>query len=173
MREKVRHLAFTGIFIAMSVVLTRFASLRIAIGGIEGIRIGFGTLPIILSGMLLGPISGALTGALADIIGFVLSPMGPYFPHFTLTSSLYGVIPGIVSLLPFHSKTLRTFCAVAIPQVGVGLFLTPYFLHTLFDMPWKILLVPRLVSVPLNTIAFTALILSLFRVPAFAAFGER
>lgn len=106
-------------------------------------------------------------------IGFVLSPMGPYFPHFTLTSSLYGVIPGVVSLLPFRSKTLRTFCAVAIPQVGVGLFLTPYFLHTLFDMPWKILLIPRLVSVPLNTIAFTVLILSLFRVPAFAAFGER
>lgn len=172
MREKVRDITFTGILIAMSIILSRFASMRITIGGVEGIRIGFGMLPVILSGLLFGPVLGALTGALADIIGFVLSPMGPYFPHFTLTAALYGTIPGLVSLSPLRPKP-RIFLAVAIPQVVVGCLLTPYFLHALFDMPWKALLVPRLISTPFNILFFTLLLLSLTRTPVFATLSER
>ena len=41
-----------GLFIALSVILTRIASLRIAIGSVEGIRIGLGKLPIILGGII-------------------------------------------------------------------------------------------------------------------------
>lgn len=173
MRERTREIAFIGILVAMSVVLTRFASIRITIGGIEGIRIGFGTFPIILAGLLFGPLLGALTGALADVIGFALSPMGPYFPHFTLTAALYGVLSGVFGHFPFRAKGLRLFLAVAIPQVGIGCLLTPYFLHTLFGMPWKVLLVPRLVSTPFNVLFSTLLLFSLSRVPLFAALGER
>lgn len=173
MRERTRDIAFVGVLIAMGVVLTRFASIRIAIGGIEGIRIGFGTFPTILGGLLLGPFPGALIGALADIVGFMLSPMGPYFPHFTLTAALYGLLPGLLVRLPLRSKTARLFLAVALPQVGVGCILTPYFLHTLFAMPWKVLLLPRLVSTPVNVLVYTILLLSLSRVPLFAALGER
>ncbi|MEN3202917.1 MAG: folate family ECF transporter S component [Atribacterota bacterium] len=173
MRERTREIAFVGILIAMSVVLTRFASIRIAIGGIEGVRIGFGTFPIILSGILFGPVLGALTGALADIIGFALSPMGPYFPHFTLTASLYGILPGILVHFPLRSRTYRIFLAVVVPQIGVGCLLTPYFLHTLFDMPWKVLLIPRLISTPLNVLFYVLLLFSLSRVPLFAALREQ
>lgn len=173
MHERTREIAFVGILIAMSVALTRFASIRIAIGGIEGIRIGFGTFPIILSGMLFGPVLGALTGVLADIIGFTLSPMGPYFPHFTLTAALYGILPGTLAHLPLRSRTCRIFLAVAVPQLGVGCFLTPYFLHTLFDMPWKVLLIPRLISTPLNILFYVLLLFSLSRVPLFAPLRER
>lgn len=173
MHERTREIAFVGILIAMSVVLTRFASIRVAIGGIEGIRIGFGTLPIVLSGLLFGPFLGALTGALADIIGFVLSPMGPYFPHFTLTAALYGILPGAIVHLPLRSRTYRVLLAVAVPQVGVGCLLTPYFLHTLFGMPWKVLLIPRLISTPLIVLLYTLLLLSLARVPLFALPKER
>lgn len=173
MHEKTREIAFVGILIAMGVVLTRFASIRVAIGGIEGIRIGFGTFPTILSGLLFGPFLGALTGALADIIGFALSPMGPYFPHFTLTAALYGALPGILVHLPLRSRTHRVLLAVAVPQVGVGCLLTPYFLHTLFGMPWKVLLIPRLISTPLTVLFYTLLLLSLARVPLFALPKER
>ncbi len=173
MRERTREMVFVGILVAMSVVLTRFASIRIAIGGIEGIRIGFGTFPIIFGGILFGPLLGALTGALADIIGFAVSPMGPYVPHFTLTAALYGALSGALSYLPVRSKGLRLFLAVAIPQTGVGCLLTPYFLHTLFGMPWKVLLLPRLVSTPINILFSTLLLLSLLRIPLFATLEER
>ncbi|MEI6157806.1 MAG: folate family ECF transporter S component, partial [Atribacterota bacterium] len=93
MKAETRSVVLQGLLIALGVILTRFASIRVSIGGIEGIRIGVGTLPIMMAGILMGPLSGSLVGCLVDIIGYALNPMGPYMPHFTLTAALYGFIP--------------------------------------------------------------------------------
>ncbi|MFH0926580.1 MAG: folate family ECF transporter S component, partial [bacterium] len=85
MRISSHKITTMGLLIAMSIILTRIASLRIAIGGVEGIRIGFGGLPIILGGVLFGPLSGGLIGAISDVVGYFINPMGAYMPHFTLT----------------------------------------------------------------------------------------
>lgn len=168
MKARTREMVFSGMLIALSVVLTRFASIRIPIGGIEGIRIGFGTLPIVVGGILFGPWVGGLVGALADIIGFSLSPMGPYLPHFTLTAALHGIIPGLFAFtLSFGSKEKRMIWGIVLAQVLVSGMLTPYFLHTIFGMPWRILLLPRLVTVPLHSAVYSLLALSLVRVPSF------
>ena len=92
MKVTSKELVLIGLFIAIGVILTRFASLRIPLGGIEGIRIGVGPLSILLAGIPFGPFYGSFTGAMVDIIGYILSPIGPYMPHFTLTSALYGLI---------------------------------------------------------------------------------
>jgi ECF transporter S component (folate family) len=169
MKIRIREIVFSGIFIALSVVLTRFASLRIPIGGIEGIRIGFGTLPIVLSGILFGPGVGGLVGALADVIGFALSPMGPYLPHFTLTAALHGVIPGLfVSTFRFLSREKRMVAGIVTAQIAVSGVLVPYFLHTIFGMPWKVLMVPRLFTVPIQIAVYTLLVLTLNRTATFA-----
>ncbi|MGQ9622327.1 MAG: folate family ECF transporter S component [Candidatus Caldatribacteriaceae bacterium] len=173
MQGKSQKIALAGMLIAMSVVLTRFASIRLTVGSVEGVRIGFGTFPIILGGLIFGPLWGGIVGALADVIGFSLSPVGPYFPHFTLTSALYGVIPGILALLPFQKRTAQLLWSVLLPQVGIGCLLTPYFLHTLFDMPWKILLIPRLVSTPLNIVFYAFLLFGLSRTPVLAPSAHR
>ncbi|MBU4228094.1 folate family ECF transporter S component, partial [bacterium] len=90
MKISSHKIATMGLLIALSIILTRIASLRIAIGGVEGIRIGLGGLPIILGGVLFGPLSGGLIGAISDVIGYFINPMGAYMPHFTLTSALTG-----------------------------------------------------------------------------------
>jgi len=136
---------------ALSVVLTRFASVRIAVAGIEGIRLGLGTLPNILAGIVLGPAYGALSGAAADIVGFMLSPMGGYMPHFTLTAALSGAIPGLVFLvLDRHLRVPPSVTAlgisVAAGTVLVSWCLTPYFLHTLFGLDYRAIVPPRLVA---------------------------
>lgn len=57
MRLKIstQKLVYMAFFSSLSIILTRFASFRFFIGSIEGIRIGFGGLPIIFSGILFGP----------------------------------------------------------------------------------------------------------------------
>ena len=50
-------------------------------------------LPLILSGLILGPKAGFWVGALSDILGYFLYPSGPYFPLFTLTQALTGALP--------------------------------------------------------------------------------
>jgi len=115
-----------------------------------------------------------MVGALSDVIGFALSPMGPYLPHFTLTSALHGLIPGIfASLLTTSSREKRIIWGIIGTQVGVSGLLTPYFLHTIFGMPWKILLLPRLFTVPIHIAVYTLLILTLARTPSFVSLARK
>ena len=85
-----------GLFISMSLVLKVMFEVYIPLAGIPALRINFANLPLMLSGMVLGPLAGFLTGAAADIINFIVKPGGPFFPGFTLASGLCGFIPGII-----------------------------------------------------------------------------
>jgi hypothetical protein len=80
-RTKTQRLSYQAVMVALSVVLTRVAGFRLAIGGIEGVRLGLGPLPLIMSGVLWGPAAGFFVGIVADIVGHVLSPMGSYMPR--------------------------------------------------------------------------------------------
>ncbi|NLJ49046.1 MAG: folate family ECF transporter S component [Candidatus Atribacteria bacterium] len=165
-----------GLFIAIGVILTRFASLRIPIGGIEGIRIGVGPLAIILAGILFGPFYGSFTGAMVDIIGYVLSPIGPYMPHFTLASAFYGFIPGMMSFSIISQyqdeKNLSKFLiwgTIAFTQILVGFILIPVFLHFIFGIPWKVLIIPRLISSPIQILLFGFILQLLSKTPSFSS----
>ena len=92
MKISSRIITNIGLLIALSIILTRIASIRIAIGGIEGVRIGFGGLPIILGGIMFGPLAGGIVGGVSDILGYIVNPIGAYMPHFTLSSALTGII---------------------------------------------------------------------------------
>lgn len=145
-----------GLLVALSIILTRLASIRIVLGGVEGIRIGLGRLPIILGGVLFGPIVGGIVGGLADLLGYFINPMGAYMPHFTLTSALGGIIPGvIISLKKEEFNVFDLAIAITTGQILTSLLLTPYFLHTLFGLSWLVLLPPRLIAEPIQIFVYT------------------
>lgn len=81
---------------AISIVLTRVFSLMVPLGGLPALRVGFGSVPIILSGMLFGPLIGGITGVISDLLGYMMNPQGAYFPGFTLSAALFGIIPGVL-----------------------------------------------------------------------------
>ena len=149
-----------GFLIALSIILTRIASLRIAIGGVEGIRIGLGRLPIILGGIIFGPLAGGLIGTFSDLLGYFINPMGAYMPHFTLTSALTGIIPAaILSLKKNEELTFfELSIAIALGQIITSLILIPYFLHILFGFPWRVLLLPRMVAEPIQIFIYAYVI---------------
>lgn len=91
-----KHLVAASLLTAISIILTRVFSIMIPIAGVQALRIGFGGIPIMIAGILFGPIVGALTGVTADLVGFMINPMGAYFPGFTLTAALSGFIPGLL-----------------------------------------------------------------------------
>lgn len=81
----------------LSIVLTRVFAFMVPLAGLPALRIGFGAIPIMISGILFGPVVGGFTGAVADVVGFLINPMGgAFFPGFTISSALSGVIPGMV-----------------------------------------------------------------------------
>jgi len=139
--------------ISLSIILTRILSVRIPLFGVEGIRIGFGALPIIFAGVVFGPAAGGIVGAVADLIGYWINPIGAYMPHFTFTAFLTGFIPGLLIFYVFKgNKTIWTLLiSIAIGQTISSVILVPYFIHILFGAPLKAILIPRLISQPINT----------------------
>lgn len=134
-----KNIAYFGLLIALNVVLTRVGSIRIGGGGTEVIRIGFGGYPIIFAGIVFGPLAGGIVGAVGDIIGMLVSPMGPYMPHFTLSAALTGVLPGLVMMMFKDPKAKASFwkllLAIAVGQIATSILMVPYFMEKLFSMP--------------------------------------
>lgn len=161
MRKGAQRLAYLAVLIALNVVLTRVASLRLAFGGVEGIRIGMGGLPVIMAGVFWGPAAGALVGALGDVIGYFLNPMGAYMPHFTLTAALTGAVPGLVLKAMRRERNPglgALLLAILVGQTVTSLILVPYFLQTLFGIPWVPLLPARLISQAIHIPAYAFII---------------
>lgn len=92
-KNSIRMIVFGGLFIALSVALSRLASITVPIASVPGVRLSFGLVPVIIAGVLFGPGVGFMVGVLSDFIGMILFPLGPYFPGFTLTYGLAGAIP--------------------------------------------------------------------------------
>ncbi|MBW4827359.1 MAG: folate family ECF transporter S component [Clostridiaceae bacterium] len=136
-RLSTKNMVYYAILMALNVVLTRVGSIRIGGGGVELVRIGFGGYPVIFAGIAFGPLAGGIVGAIGDIVGHFMSPMGPYMPHFTMTAALTGIIPGIVMMLFKENKNSfwKLLVAIGVGQVITSVFLVPYFMKTLFGVP--------------------------------------
>ncbi len=88
---KPQVLTLMAILVALQVV-TRFLTISVA----PWLRISFTFLPIAAASMLLGPVHGALVGGLGDVVGFFAFPTGgSYFPGFTITNVVIGLIYGL------------------------------------------------------------------------------
>lgn len=59
-------------------------------------KISLGSVPVMLAGILFGPLMGGMTGFASDVINFAMAPRGAYNPLFGLTFALMGVIAGFV-----------------------------------------------------------------------------
>ena len=95
------------------------------------IEIRFGQLPIEMAGMLFGPGVAGVVGAITDVGGYLVKPTGPFFPGFTFSSIVSGIIFGLM----LHGKKI-TFLRVLMTQViytlVVGVILNSYWLDMLY-----------------------------------------
>lgn len=150
-------MVYSSFLITLSIILTRVLSLRFAIGGVEGIRIGFGSLPIIFGGILMGPLAGGLIGALSDILGYFINPLGAYMPHFSFTAFLTGFIPGLIFYYLFNQKLsyLSLIVSISVGQLISSVLLVPLFLDMLFGVPFKISFIPKLIGETANVALYT------------------
>ena len=103
-----KTLAYCALLAALSVVLARLVIPMPA----ADTRFSIEAVPIFLSGMLFGPLPGALVGFVADFVGCLFSPYG-YNPLFCVPPILYGLFAGIFR---------RFLCEKVSPlRLGLGL----------------------------------------------------
>ena len=151
----IRVLTSAGLLSAIPIVLGFF---QIPLTQIIEIR--FMVLPVAAAGWLFGPVVGGLVGIVADVGGYLIKPTGPFFPGFTITSMLSGVIFGCV-LYRRRPTLLRIFTAQVIYTLVCGLLLTSIWLSMLYGNGFIPVLTARilkeLVLIPVNTIMLAAL----------------
>ncbi len=85
-----RQLCVSALLIAFDVIFTRLLAVNTSL-----VKIGFGFAAVAVSAMLYGPLWAALTAALGDLVGALLFPIGMFWPGFTVTAALTGVIFGL------------------------------------------------------------------------------
>jgi len=148
MKLSVQNICCIAMLVALNIILTRIFSIRISFQGIEGIRIGFGTFPVILAGVLLGGKQGFITGVIGDLIGFQLNPSGFYLPTFTLVAGLNGMIaPFMIRWFCNEMLSLKKLVIViGINNIITSLILTPFLLQLHFGIPVIVTMPGRVVA---------------------------
>lgn len=125
----------------------------------EYIRIGFDSIAKELTGMLFGPVVGCIVGGLSDIIAYMMKPVGGFFPGFTISTMLAGVIYGVI-LYKRPVSLKRIIVANSIVTVFINLILNTYWLTILYGNGFAALLparaVKQMIMLPIEIILFYA-----------------
>ena len=135
-KTKVQILAGCAVLIAAQVILSRFCSINA-----WNLKIGFGFLPVMLAGLLYGPLQGAIVGFLSDFAGAVLFPIGPYFPGFSVCLAASGALFG--ALVKKNAPAWRIALAVGIDQLVLSLLVNTLWISILYGAPYLPLLGTR------------------------------
>lgn len=140
--KSVQGIALCAMLIAISCVLGFF---KFGIG--QDINITFFFLPISIAALILGPVPAIAVGGIADVLGCIIRPTGPYFPGFTINAMIMGLVFGVF----FYNKKPKISSIIIsrlILAVVSDLILTPLWLHILYGRPlvWALFL-ERLIKI--------------------------
>ena len=143
----VNMLTKMAIFSALTVIFRRFLTITI----FSSTKIGLGYLPTMMAGILYGPIAGAITGGVADVVGMLMKPDGVFHPGFTLSSILIGAIPGFISYYIFKrdfKNKLDWICILSAIFVfmGVRLLLDSLWLTHLYSNPYLFYVIRNIIK---------------------------
>lgn len=160
-RISTKVLVMASFFVGINIILSRIGAIMLFN---NSVRMSFGNVPLIISGIMLGPLAGFLTGIVSDLLGFLInSHGGAYHPGFTISAGLTGLIPGFVALLGTRFGFQKFSLPTVISSNLLVYFLISGFLNTvwlthLLGTGFWVLFPARLASHGLVTIVNTMLV---------------
>ncbi len=135
-KMSVKSISIIGILVAMEIILARFSIHT------WNLKIGFSFVPVVVAAIFYGPVTAGLVGAIGDIMGYILFPVGAYFPGFTLTAFVTGMIFGF--FLRKSQSVLNIVLAVLCVQIFVSQFMITYWISFLYGSPYWALFATRI-----------------------------
>ena len=137
MSKNLKKITATAMLLALEVILSRFLSYSV-----WNSKIGFGFVAVALCAAFFGPVYALVLGGLADFLGALLFPIGPYFFGFTFTAMLTGLFFGL--FLYKKTNALKIFICVFINQFLLGLVINSFWIHLLYGTPLGAVIVSRI-----------------------------
>jgi len=119
--KNLRSIILTALLIALELVLD-CVSFYIT----PEMRVSFGFLAVGMTGMLCGPVMALTAGAMGDIISYMLAPQGGYFPGFTLSALLCGLLYGLF----FYRQDIKLWKPFAVS------FIIAFFVNICLNSLW-------------------------------------
>ncbi|MBR3971887.1 MAG: folate family ECF transporter S component [Ruminococcus sp.] len=113
---RIQSLTLCAMMLALRVVLGYFSNATLAIT--PDIKIGFNFLPVAITGILCGPVCAMIVGGFGDLLSFLIAPMGYYFPGWTISGILVGLLYGM-----FLYKSKCSIVSIIICEVIIGIFI--------------------------------------------------
>ena len=138
-RMDTKMLVTAGILIAMQIILSRFLSINA-----WNLKIGFAFVAVFVAAYFYGPVFSTTVAVVSDILGALLFPSGAFFPGFTVTALLEGLLFGFL----LHKKQTmpRIIAAVLIHQLVLGLVVNTYWLSILYGTTFMAVAATRVVQ---------------------------
>ena len=155
--RQVRNVVICGLMIALAIVLGSVATIHIG----PYIKVGISGVPNRVIDMMFGPAVGAIFGAVVDVLKWMVNPDGPFFPGFTVSAAMGGLIYGYAFYR--HRITIpRVLIANLIVKIFVNVGLNSIWLNMLYNKAIIALLPSRIISnlvqLPVDTVLiFTVL----------------
>ena len=150
-----KKLILMAMLVAFDVIFSRVLALNVLT-----FKLGIGFAATVLCAMLFGPLWAGVEAALGDLIGSLLFPTGAYFPGFTLTAALGGVIFGLL-LYKKRPDVKIAFIAALCYGVFITMLANTAMISFVFGPPFWPLFVTRLaefgIMLALQTAVITAL----------------
>lgn len=145
--SKNKKIILSALLLAMSIVLSRFLSIKTPI-----VTISFSFVPTMLCAIWLGPKWTILISILSDLIGATLFPFGSFFIGYTITTAVAAAIYGFL-LYKKEENTysdkqfvLRTMLAVVLVTVIANIGLNTLWLSITTGKAFMVLLASRIVK---------------------------
>ena len=132
----IKDIAILGVLLALYVVTGVFS---IRVGSI--FKLGFTFVAIATAGAIYGPVAGGMVGGLGDVLAFLVNPTGAYFPGFTLTAFLSGVVFGV--FLKKNPKIFHIIIASFIVEFVGGLVLNTFWISIIVGKAYSALVPGR------------------------------
>lgn len=133
--SSVRTLTVMALLIAMSIVFTRVLSISTGF-----VRFNLGSLPVLLAGFVFGPGAGFVVGAVADMVGGVLSGYA-INPLITLGAGSIGLVGGLFwQKLPDAMRLgLRVQISVLAAHIVGSMIINSLALRIFYGYAWSVL----------------------------------
>lgn len=160
--SKTKKMILSALMITLSIVLTRFLSIKTPF-----LAISFSFVPIMLAAIWLGPKHTCIIAGIADLIGAILFPFGEFFIGFTISSILSGLIYGLILYkkdeeLSKKSLIIRLIISSLAVTILINTGLNTLWLVIMYDKAFIALLMARilkeLIMVPIQVITMFLLV---------------
>lgn len=149
----------TALLIALNLVLERIVPSY----KLWNQDISFGFVAIAFAAAFLGTPYAAAVAGVGDLLGSLLFPFGTYFPGFTLTNCVYGII--LAEFLYENATPTKIVICVLVNKTACSLILNTLWISILYRGgvdAFFVVLIPRLLGTAISAVIELIILLFVF-----------